>query len=406
MPNVTVAGAGGTTVTLSFDSAANALLAKSLAGAITAGVGNGSIVPASSKDGLPPTVPGGTTGEWIQQTNGATFLPNDYAAIVSTAKKATIFGTGEDNASVLASSGGLTFHSGGGSGTVVAGGGDNRIFIPGGGTGAWSINTGGGDDSINALGNGNDTIRAGEGRNVIQLGGGGDRVVSEGRDRIVLGAGSATIVAFGEGSQQVWGGSGHLFFVGGEGRATVFGGTGSATIHGGDGRNEFHGGSAGNNIIYAGSNRATVFGGGDGDVLYAEGEKKQELHASGGATTLFGALAGGDNSFYAGAGNTMITGGFGDDRFVAGLGDSTIFGGPGKDVYNFIDGISGGADVIYGFDKNDRIDLDGYGKGAIHDVLASQVKVAGGLQVTLSDSTTVTFMGLSSLTKSSFDSGC
>ena len=96
MPNVTVAGAGGATVTLSFDSAANALLAKSLAGAITVGVGNGSIVPASSKNGLPPPVPGGTTGEWVQQTNGATFLPNDYAAIVSTAKKATIFGTGED----------------------------------------------------------------------------------------------------------------------------------------------------------------------------------------------------------------------------------------------------------------------------------------------------------------------
>ena len=41
-----VAGAGGATVTLSFDSAANALLAKSLAGPITAGVGGGSIAPA------------------------------------------------------------------------------------------------------------------------------------------------------------------------------------------------------------------------------------------------------------------------------------------------------------------------------------------------------------------------
>jgi Ca2+-binding RTX toxin-like protein len=405
MPTVTVAGAAGATVTLVLDSESNAALARQLAGSITAGVANGTLAPASSKAGPPPTLPGGQAGEWVQEGNGATFLPGGYTAIVSTAPKATIFGTGEENASVLGSSGSLTFFANGGSGTVVAGGGANRIYVPGGGTGAWSINTGGGDDNIQALGDGDDTIRAGGGRNTIQLGGGNDTVESTGKDRIVLGHGSATIVADGA-STQVWGGSGGMFFVGGAGnKATVFGGTGSATILGGDGPNEFHGGSAGNNEIYAGTGKATIFGGGDGDILYAEGDRRQELHASDGATTLFGALAGGDNTFHAGAGDTAITGGWGDDTFIAGLGDSTITGGPGADTYTFIDGLSGGADLIYGFGSDDTIKLEGYGKNAVADALASQVKVAGGVMITLADSTTVTFMGLSSLTKADFTGG-
>ena len=405
MPNVTIAGAGGATVTLSFDSTTNAQLARSLAGAVTAGVAAGDIVPASSGNGLPPTVPAGKLGEWVQQTKGAAVLPDGYAAIVAT-KAATILGTGEENATVL-SSGGLTFHSGGGSGTVVAGAAANRIVIPA-AAGDWSINTGGGNDTILALGAGDDTVRAGGGRNVIQLGDGADLVLSEGRDRIVLGAGSATILATGGGqgcgddaSQQVWGGSGSLFFVG-SGAATVFGGTGSATIHGGDGPNEFRGGSAGNNVIFAGGGRATVFAGGEGDVLYAEGSRKQEFHAGAGATTLFGALADGDNSFHAGKGATEIIGGWGDDRFIGGAGDSTITGGPGRDIYRFIDGLSGGEDLIYGFDSNDRIELQGYGKHAVKNALASQEVVAGGVRITLSDDTSVTFMGLDKLTKSDF----
>jgi len=121
-----------------------------------------------------------------------------------------------------------------------------------------------------------------------------------------------------------------------------------------------------------------------------------------GEATVVGALAGGDNSFHAGSGDTEIVGGWGNDRFVAGLGDSTIMGGPGKDVYAFIKGASGGHDIIWGFDSNDEIVLEGYGKGAVKAALSSQVQVSGGVQITLTDSTTVTFMGLSQLSKSDF----
>jgi hypothetical protein len=79
-----------------------------------------------------------------------------------------------------------------------------------------------------------------------------------------------------------------------------------------------------------------------------------------------------------GSGDTEIVGGWGNDRFVAGLGDSTISGGPGKDVYAFIRGSSGGHDIIWGFDGDDRIKLEGYGGNAVKAALSSQVQVGGG----------------------------
>ena len=67
-----------------------------------------------------------------------------------------------------------------------------------------------------------------------------------------------------------------------------------------------------------------------------------------------------------------------------------------------IRGSSGGHDIIWGFDDNDRIKLEGYGGSAVKAALSSQVQVGGGVQITLTDSTQVTFMGLSQLTKSDF----
>ena len=54
MSIVTVLGAHGQIVSLSFDTDANAALAGKLAAAITAGVRNGSIAPAADTDGPPP----------------------------------------------------------------------------------------------------------------------------------------------------------------------------------------------------------------------------------------------------------------------------------------------------------------------------------------------------------------
>ncbi|MBV8703631.1 MAG: hypothetical protein JO118_07960, partial [Acetobacteraceae bacterium] len=169
MAVVTVPGALGQTVTLNYDSAANAGIASQLAASITAGVNASSITPVSQGAGLPPALPAGTTGEFVQDRNGLTALPTGYADVVNTARDAVIVGWGDASESILSGGGKLTFVATGGSGTVVGGTGGETVIIPGSDGGAWSIHTGGGDDRVLALGGGNDTISAGAGRNEIAL---------------------------------------------------------------------------------------------------------------------------------------------------------------------------------------------------------------------------------------------
>lgn len=388
MPTVTVAGAHHQTVTLHYDSTANAALARQLAAAITAGVQGGSIVPAVDTDGPPPTLPPGKTGEFVQTMDGLTILPHGYKAVVDTAPDAVIFGSGDNGESVLASTGLLDFFATGGSGTVVGGGGDSLIFVPVTDAGAWSINTGNGDDTILALGNGNDTISAGGGHNSITLGDGHDVVQTTGSDVVVAGNGHETIAAVGSGSDVVYGNGSTLFFVDSGAGATVFGGTGSDTFFGGSGPDVAYGGSAGHNFLLAGSGAATLFGGGDGDQLFAAGGKGQELHAGAGNETLFGAAAFGADTFYGSAGSTQM------------------FGGSGKDVFAFVDGQAGGHATIQGFAHGrDLVDLQGYGKDAVKDALKSQHVVGTTNTITLSDHTTITFIGVGKLTASDFAGG-
>jgi hypothetical protein len=64
MPTVTVLGAGHQTISLSFDSAANARIAAQLAASITRRVENRSIIPIDDNGSLPPPLPPGKTGEF------------------------------------------------------------------------------------------------------------------------------------------------------------------------------------------------------------------------------------------------------------------------------------------------------------------------------------------------------
>ena len=403
MPTVTVAGADGHIVSLTYDSAANAALAQRLAAAITAGVDAGTIIPAVDTDGPPPTVPGGKIGEWVQTHDGTTILPTGYKAVVDTAKDAIIFGSGATGESVLSSIGDLTFFASAGSGTVAAGGGDNRIVLFSGDTGSWSINTGNGDDTVLAGGSGNDTISAGGGDNFISLGGGKNVVMSTGDDTVVAGGGQETITATGKHSDLVDGMGSKLFFVTTEGSATIFGGTGSDTFFGGKGTDLVYGGTGGDNFLMAGTGRATLFGGGDGDQLYSMGNKAQALHAGAGNETLFGLGGSGADTFYGSSGSTQIVGGFGADTFVAGTGAATITAGFSSNLFVFTNGQAGGTESISGFVSGQGlIDLQGYGKNEVTKALKSQHLTSGGDVITLSDSTTITFAGVSSLSASDF----
>jgi Ca2+-binding RTX toxin-like protein len=385
MPTVTVAGANAQTVTLSFDTNSNAVLAGQLAAAITAGVHGGSILPAVDTDGPPPPLPPGAIGEFIQTQDGTTVLPSGYKAFVNTAPEAIVFGSGGAGESVLSSIGDLRFFATGGSGTVVAGGGNNFISIPATDKGPWSINTGNGDDTVAAAGGGNDTINAGGGHNAITLGAGKDIVKSTGDDTVFAGSGHETIGATGAHSDLVFGNSSQLFFVDTGGSATVFGGSGSDTFFGGTGPDLVHGGTGGDNLLFAGTGTATLFGGGNGDQLFAAGNAAQALHAGAGSETLFGGFSSGSDTFFGGSGAATITGGTGNNLFV------------------FTDGQAGGKDLIQNFVSGvDSISLSGYGPNAVADAVATQKHVGGSTTITLSDSTKITFTGVPSLHASDF----
>lgn len=402
MQTVTVAGAHGQTVTLNFDTNANADLARQLAAAITAGVNSASIVPVDRTGIIPPAVPPGKTGELVQQTDGLTILSKGYDAVVDTADNAVIYGSGDKDESVLSSTGNLKFIAAAGSGTVAAGGGNNLIMISPGDKGGWSINTGNGNDQIMALGSGDDVINPGGGNNAIMLGSGHDVIQSTGDDTVVAGSGAETIAAFGP-QILIYGNASKLNFTDVGGSATVFGGTGSDTFVGADGPDLVRGGTGGNNFLMAGFGAATLYGGGNGDQLYSNGVQGQVLHAGAGNETLSGAFSGGADTFYGSSGRTQIIGGFGNDTFVAGSGAATVTAGLGQDMFVFNNGQAGGRELINAFvSGQDTIDLQGYGKHAIDKALDSQQVKGNTDTITLSDNTKVTFVGVTNLTASDF----
>src|SRR5947209_8706649 len=157
MPNVTVLGALGQSVSIPYSSQENAVIAQRLASTISTLVQQGSVLPASDASGPPPDLLSGQLGEWVQNSPGLTSLQPGYIAVVDTATSSVIYGSGDLGESVLAGTGDTTFIATGGSGTFAGGGGAERVVIPATDDGDWAIYTGPGNDQVLALGSGNDT---------------------------------------------------------------------------------------------------------------------------------------------------------------------------------------------------------------------------------------------------------
>jgi Ca2+-binding RTX toxin-like protein len=403
MPIVTVPGAHHSTVSLSYDVDANAVLARYIAGVIKTGLAGGTIVAVDNKDGPPPLVPPGKTGEFVQSKSGATLLPPNYNFVVDSAPHAEIFGDGAANEAVLVGGGDLQFFAVGGSGSIIGGGGKDMIAIMPNDAGNWLVALGNGNDTIRALGGGNDTISTGSGKSLLQLGSGSDFITTTGSDTVQAANGSETIDAIGA-KDVVYGNASKLFFVAG-GAATIYGGTGSDTVFGSSGKELFEGGSGGNNLLLAGSGPATLFGGGDGDQLYAGGSKAQQLHAAGGNETLFGGFASGADTFYGGSGSDQITGGSGTNTFVAGTGAATVTASGSMNVFEFMKTLGGGSELVTGLTNASQvhIDLVGYGKKEIKYALDHQTTTDGSVTITLTDNTTVTFQNIANLSASNFE---
>jgi Ca2+-binding RTX toxin-like protein len=405
MPYVTVPGGADSNITLSYDSDGTAALARQVAAAISAGLDDPTIQSFNNKSGLPPTLPAGMTGEFVQSVSGRTPLPAGYDFVVDSAKHAVIFGNGDPNEQVLAGNGSLTYVAGAGAGSVIAGGGKDKIDIGQSDPGNWLIALGNGNDTIRALGTGNDTVSVGSGKDQIKLGNGGTFLTTHGADTVLAGSGSETIDASrSKGGDVVYGNTSSLDFLAGGG-ATVQGGSGSDTVYCGKGMVLFEGGSGGNNYLQAGSGRATVVGGGNGDQLFAAGHKEQLLEAASGNETLSGIGAFGADTFKGGSGSDQVFGGSGTNTFIAGSGASTVTANPGaKNLFDFVKGAGGGNETVQGLTSASQvnIELSGFGPHEIKYALDHQTTTDGSVTIKLSDSTTVTFLNIASLSSSNF----
>ena len=389
MTTVSVQSAHGSTVSLSYDSGANALLAQYVADAIANGIKDTSIVPADSAFGAtPPRLLSPKIGEWVQDSSGPNVLiPRGYDFIVDAVPFATMTDQNPNlTQSVLVGAGNLNFNTSG-AGSVIGGGGNDQIIVPLSDSGAWFIALGDGNDTIKALGSGKDTISLGAGNDSVLLGAGANAVTTGGAATISASTGSETVL--GLGTTVIYGNGSQLTFVAGGG-ATVFGGAGSDTVEGGGGPDLFYGGSGGNNSITAGSGAATLFGGGNGDQLFAHGSGAQSMTAAGGNETL-----------YAAAGNDTLSGGTvsgASTTFVAGTGAASVTANAsGSSQFDFFSGAAGGSELVSGLTDVSQIamHLVGYGGGNIRASVTTN-SAGTDLNVSLSDGTQIKFLTITS----------
>lgn len=383
-------------------------------------------------------------------STGSLTLANDVAGFVDLAPNPlTVTGNRQNNQTILAGGGNLTFNAVvGESGTIAAGSGNVYFSAPSGVVdGTWLFLF---DDTTPAASN---TVVAGGAKAVIQdsageanlfeLGQQAATVGAFGADTIIGGTGQATVFLNGGGSE-VQGGTGPLEVVAnqpgntvttGSAPTTVFANTGGNTVIGGTGgvvyvaqpssiSGSFFEAGAGNATVFAlsgssgiyqagtgelifvatsgssstltgavGTTPAIVFGDAGGNVVFNDQAAINILVASGDNATLNAAGSEGGNAFFndVGPGNAaVLIGGSYYDWFIGGAGNATMEGGSGHNFFQFIAGQGGGNDLITNWNPNDLIQIYNYAPNTV-----GEKTTGGGAVITLPDGTAITVQGQS-----------
>ena len=303
--------------------------------------------------------------------------------------------------SELVFSGGADTVSFQGSATAVLQGTGDLVF---GGGGVSSVISSGGDTVV-AGGGGmtlDDQTRTPTVGNLVFSAGGGSLHVlggDVGTDTIV--AGNATLNG-GSGAMLVFGNQrDHLLYTATSGTATVVGSTGSETV---SGSGLFVGGSGGGSQInVSGLGQTTAYGGGNGDSIRVTNGVSNVIVGGPGAELIDASHANAGNELFAGGGADTILGSGGNDQIFAGRGDATLTGGGGSDLFVFADGGAGGHVTITDWlAGGDQVYLDNYGAGADAAAYASEQLAGSSTTVTLSDRTTITFLGIHGVQATAF----
>ncbi len=226
-----------------------------------------------------------------------------------------------------------------------------------------TITSGDGNDTITA-GSG-DTIDAGAGSNIITLPG-----LSGGADTVTTAA-NDTITAF----------SNALTYTndGGSGVISLLGGT--MTISG-----------SGISDVYANSASITVMDSGT-DVFVLN----QPSQAGGSSVLVNASSSTGNDQFWAGSGNATLVGGSGNDTFAGGGGAATITAGSGSNAIALFGETAGSSTLtVNGFTGSDVLALIDFTASTSY----SFAPTGGNDVLTLSNGSTITLVGYTSLTSS------
>jgi serralysin len=285
--------------------------------------------------------------------NSVASVPDGNSAVIlSGTADARVFGNADaTNQLIVGNAGNDVINSGGGSGTIIAGDGNNVIGTLASGSGDVLIKTGNGDNTIVAA-SGNNTIITGTGNNLVSLGTGNNLAYVQGNDTLTAGAGNQTLGA-------------------GAGNVTMFAGTGQSTLIGGSGNDQLFTLGGSGNVVVAGTGNTTIQGG-TGDNTFIGGN----------ASTT----------------NALILGGSGNETIFGGAGHETLNGGGGSNLFAFTaDGSLGGGNNVIG-DFNAATDHLGFlGYGSASQILANSTVVSGNTQISLTDGTKITLIGITNL---------
>jgi hypothetical protein len=386
------AGAGLAAVTLAgFDGLAlggSALLNVSVAGGTgdTVGFGSGGGTFASSSL---------TSGALVFASSGEVDVNDTGTSDTIVGNTGPLLVTSAGALGVIFGEGASSFvdHDSGDKDTVVAGSGLNTVTtsssnaIVFGETGSLlfsnALAAAGSADTV--IGNSGATTV--QGNTVLVFGPGGTfNITDQGtNDTVVAGAGTGTVHAAGN-NELMFGETGTFQFIGGAGLVTIVGSSGNGTVAGGSGGTTLFGGAGG--VL-------TFTNSGVGALTYSGRTGDETVNASGSSTN--DVLTGGHDT----AGANSIVGGSGNDTLVAGTGSDTLVGNASShDLFVFFsaNGSAAATDSIVNFGSNDLVLLSGYGASAAGAALAGATFAGGNTTLTLSDHTTITFVGVSNTT--------
>jgi Ca2+-binding RTX toxin-like protein len=388
MATVTVPGTSGGTLTYTYSAGAGQTVAQQIANALAAA--GSSLTVTGSAGGGTVTASAGSPQELVLTGTGPTTVTGYGFIADNMAGAATI--TASAGTAILGSTGGGVFTETG-TGNVLIDLGNSTVA-----------------STINAAGTGG-TIVGGTATDAINVSGSGEAIYSNGSDVVsVTGSndtiyGSANPMTISAGTVLVAGSGTISYLSTSTGVTTVQGGSTSSSINAPSGGMVYDASSAVvSTTINAGSASVTIFGAASGQSFYIGGSTGHNFVVAGSGSETLNAAASSANNWESAntsvsSGSYSFIGGTGNDTLIAGsaAGSYTLTGGGGNDAFVFFKQAAGGAkDVVTDFNSNDGVYIEGYASSSAANLLGAASVGAGGVTLTLSDNTTITFSNLTS----------